>query len=57
MVKRCLSSTEAYRELVAVDGEGTSAIVINGVTAYDKISAWCSNTKHFIPWHMKLGTL
>lgn len=40
---------EPYLELVAVDREGTSAVVIDKVTAYTKIIACCSSAKHFIP--------
>ena len=42
-------STESYVELVAVDREGTGAVVINKVTAYAKITACCSSEKRFIP--------
>lgn len=51
------SFTETYGELVAVDREGTGAVVIKKVTAYSKIIARFSSAKRFIPWHMKLGTL
>jgi hypothetical protein len=49
--------TEAYGELVAVDREGTSAVVINKVTAYPGLTHVVRVQKSFIPWHMKLGTL